>query len=229
MALWRSSFPSPCPWLGTKAIPERLSSSFFLGSSFQHLFSQLVPQSPWEAFLKPAPPLTTCSSSSCPWGEIPPLLLLLVSRKVGDSWWRVECRQVCGEAPTPTQAISDRAVGSGVSGRDWKLIRQTVQEIILLNAHTQTRLGGSAQGRESRSLTVWPLSFINPSVTQTQPAGGNALIPSRGATSGRCAQGAAAGGGRVAPRGMGEETAAAGRGGHVQTELSRDGISSAAE
>lgn len=185
-------FSIPLPMASTKAIPERLSSSFFLGSGFQHLFSQLVPRSPWEAFLKPAPPLTTCSPSSCPWGEIPPLQLLLVSRKVGDSWWRVECRQVCGEAPTPTQAISDRAAGSRVSGRDWKLIRQTVQEIILLNAHTRTRLGGSARGRESRSLTVWPLSFINPSVTQTQPTGGNALLSSRGTTSSRCALGAAA-------------------------------------
>ena len=45
MALWRSSLPSPFPWLGTKAIPERWTSSFFLGWSFQHLLPQLVPVS----------------------------------------------------------------------------------------------------------------------------------------------------------------------------------------
>ena len=150
-------------------------------------------------------------------------------QKGGDSWWLVERRQVCGEALTPNPG--DQRQGGGNQGfwAELETIRQTVQEIIRLNAHTRTRLGGSARGRESRSLTVWPLSFINPSVTQTQPTAGNALLPPRGAASGRCAQGAAAGGGLVAQRGMGEETAAAGRGGHVQTELSRDGISPAAE
>ena len=65
---------------------------------------------------------------------------------------------------------------AGFPGRDWKLIRQTVHEIIRLNAHTGTRLAGSSAGGESSGLTVSPLSFINRSVSRTPPAPGNALV-----------------------------------------------------
>lgn len=85
--------------------------------------------------------------------------------------------------PLPTQAIRARAAGSRLPGRNWKLISQAVHEIIRLNAHTRTRLAGSSPGGESSGLTVSPPSFINRSVSRTQPAHGNALLSPRGATS----------------------------------------------
>lgn len=110
--------------------------------------------------------------------------------------------------PTPTSGgFLNQAAGGRLCGWDWKLISQTVHELIRLKVHTRSRLcGTSPSGGERAARTASPLSSINPRVTRTQLHRGNALVSPRGA---RCprARGAArretpgsasTGGGRVA-------------------------------